>query len=71
MTDEQAMQHGALSAEIGLPRRANPFEPNGTMGAVRAWQAWDEGYSRAIAQWRAEKRAEIADTYGDEAADQF
>lgn len=62
---DKARQLGALACDCDLPRSANPFP------AGDAAEAWDSGYSEAVAQWRAAKRAEIADSYGDAAADEF
>lgn len=58
-----AFQMGALACECGLERSANPFGPN--------WEQWEAGFAKAMAQWRARQRADIADRYGDEAADDF
>ena len=62
---DNARQMGALACDCDLPRSANPFP------AGDAADAWDSGYSEAVAQWRASKRAEIADARGDAAADEF
>lgn len=62
---DNARQMGALACDCDLPRSANPFP------AGDAADAWDSGYSEAVAQWRAAKRAEIADSFGDAAADEF
>jgi hypothetical protein len=69
--NDKAMQMGALAAECGLDRLDNPFSREEGGLPAQAWQAWDEGYTKAISQWRAARRAEIADQYGDEAADRF
>lgn len=61
---DKAMQMGALACECDLTRNNNPFEPD-TAEAM----AWEEGYTKAVHQWRAQLRADIADQYGDEAAD--
>ncbi len=61
-----AFQMGALAADCNLERSTNPFTHN-----ADAASEWDEGYSKAIHQWRAEQRARIADDYGDDAADLF
>jgi hypothetical protein len=68
-TLQQAREHGIQSAALDLPRSANPFDSDGEGRAH--WEAWDSGYSEEIASWRAARRAEIADDFGDAAADEF
>lgn len=57
---------GAQSCACNLPRSSNPF-PAGTVAA----ESWDGGFSDELASWKANRRAEIADAYGDAAADEF
>jgi hypothetical protein len=61
-----AYQMGALAFECDLLTTSNPFEE----GTEEADQ-WDAGHAKAATQWRAAKRAELADRYGDEAADEL
>jgi hypothetical protein len=65
-TMTNAFQMGALAAECNLDRDTNPFQLDS-----QDFEDWDAGYSKSIDQWRAQKRADIADDYGDEAADMF
>ena len=64
--EEKAYQMGALAFDCDITSNSNPFEPD-----TGEADAWGEGYAKAASQWRAQKRAEIADRYGDEAADEF
>lgn len=66
VSPDAARALGAQSCACNLERSANPFPADSAAG-----EAWDSGYSEAMADWRAERRAEIADRYGDEAADRF
>lgn len=66
VSPDAARALGAQSCACNLDRSANPFPADSAAG-----EAWDSGYSEAMADWRAERRAEIADRYGDEAADHF
>lgn len=66
VSPDAARALGAQSCACNLERSANPFPADSAAG-----EAWDSGYSEAMADWRAERRADIADRYGDEAADHF
>lgn len=55
---------GAHSFDCGLPRSANPFAPES-----EARESWDSGFDHAASQWRAAKRADVADAFGDAAGD--
>lgn len=65
-TNEQARALGAQSCACNLPRSANPFVPDSSQ-----WESWDGGYSDEMASYRAKRRAEIADDFGDAAADEY
>ena len=65
-TTDNARQMGALACSCDLDRDANPF-PHGSEERL----AWIDGFEAEMRSWRAERRAEIADEYGDEAADYF
>lgn len=66
VSPDAARALGAQSCACNLDRSANPFPADSAAG-----EAWDSGFSEELASWRAARRAEIADDYGDEAADHF
>ena len=55
---------GAATCHAGADRTANPFERDSD-----EWEAWDSGFNASVADWRARLREDVADMYGDEAAD--
>ena len=57
---------GVQSCACGLQRAANPFERDSA-----AWEAWEDGFSAAVADWKADLRARVADDFGDAAADEI